>query len=49
MRKNFVHKSLQDGVIGAVLLSAPDWVTEATLSAIWEVLAKYSTLMANAK
>ena len=37
-------------IIGAVLLSAPDWVTEVILTAIWDdVLAKYSTLMKNAK
>jgi hypothetical protein len=36
-------------IIGAVLLSSPDWVTEDILNAIWDnVLAKYSTLMKNA-
>jgi hypothetical protein len=36
-------------VVGAVLLSAPAWVTETLLNAIWDdVLAKYSTLLKNA-
>jgi hypothetical protein len=36
--------------INVVLFSAPQWVTEAILSSIWDdVLAKYSTLMKNAK
>lgn len=38
------------GCIGAVLLSAPQWVTEDILNSIWDnVLAKYSTLMRYAK
>jgi len=38
------------GSIYIVLLTAPPWVTEAILTSIWDdVLAKYSTLMKNAK
>ena len=32
-----------------VLASAPQWVTDDILDSMWDVLAKYSTLMKNAK
>ncbi len=47
--KNHRHPT-KASCINVVLFSALQWVTEAILDSIWDdVLAKYSTLMKNAK